>query len=165
MGRKERQVTPCLQGPPTRVDRLDPRTPERSRANGHRFFLNPYEDAAFTKCPKCESKTKVRKFPLVIHIEPSQLFVLNKRCRFCECCDLIIARRSELESLMAATFERRDPAIIGNEYVVVGTLPRDLWRARDNADMRPADLLDGAHVFRDVWEFKMIPGGWLPPRK
>ena len=41
--------------------------------DGHRFFLNPYEDMAFTKCPKCEAKTKVRKFPLVIHIEPTQL--------------------------------------------------------------------------------------------
>lgn len=47
----------------------------------HRFFLRPYEDAAFTKRPKCESKTKLRKSPLVIHIEPGQLFVLNKHCR------------------------------------------------------------------------------------
>jgi hypothetical protein len=98
--------------------------------NGHRFFLNPHEDMAFTKCPKCEAKTRVRKFPLVIHIEPDQMFILNKQCRYCVGCDLIIARRSEIESLMAAAFESRDPAIIGNEYLVVGTLPREVWRAR-----------------------------------
>lgn len=34
----------------------------------HYFFLNPYEDCAFTRCPKCNNKTKIRKFPLVIHI-------------------------------------------------------------------------------------------------
>jgi|GEM_PF-7009059 hypothetical protein len=36
------------------------------------FFPNPYEDCAFTKCPKCETKTKVRKFILLISIEPNQ---------------------------------------------------------------------------------------------
>jgi len=128
----------------------------------HRFFLNPYEDAAFTKCPKCEGKTKVRKFPLVIHIEPRQLFVLNKQCRYCEGCDLIIARRSEVESLMAAAFERRDPTIVGNEYLVVGTLPRSLWRARDDAGMRPVDMLDQTEIFRDVWKFELAGGGWGP---
>ncbi len=130
--------------------------------DGHRFFLNPYEDAAFTKCPKCESKTNVRKFPLVIHIEPDQLFILNKQCRYCIGCDLIIARRSEIESLMAAAFEQRDPAIVGNEYVVVGTLPRQVWRVRDNGDLRPADTLDHTHIFKNVWEFKLVGGGWGP---
>lgn len=129
---------------------------------GHRFFLNPYEDAAFTKCPKCESKTKVRKFPLVIHIEPCQLFILNKQCRYCVGCDLIITRRSEVESLMAMAFEHRDPTIIGNEYAVVGTLPREVWRARDNGSPRPADTLDRTHIFKDVWEFELVGGGWGP---
>lgn len=131
--------------------------------DGHRFFLNPYEDAAFTKCPKCEGKTKVRKFPLVIHIDPSQLFLLNKQCRYCEGCDLIIARRSEVENLVVAAFEQGDRTIIGNEYVVVGTLPRKLWRAcNNNTDMRPMDVLDRTHIFKDVSEFELIPGGWVP---
>ena len=39
----------------------------RDENTRHYFFLNPYEDAAFTRCPKCETKTMVRKFPLVIH--------------------------------------------------------------------------------------------------
>ena len=54
--------------------------PEKTR---HYFFLNPYEDCAFTKCPKCNNSTKVRKFPLVIHIEPLQFLVLNKNCKYC----------------------------------------------------------------------------------
>jgi len=128
----------------------------------HRFFLNPYQDAAFTKCPKCEGRTRVRKFPLVVHIEPSQLFVLNKQCCYCEGCDLIIARRSEVESLMAAAFERRDPTIVGNGYLVVGTLPRRLWRARDDAGVRPVDMLDQTEIFRDVWKFELVGGGWGP---
>ncbi len=130
--------------------------------DGHRFFLNPYEDAAFTKCPKCESKTMVRKFPLVVHIEADQLFILNKQCRYCIGCDLVIARRSEVESLMAAAFEHRDPAIIGNEYLVVGTLPREVWRVRNNKDIRPADTLHHTRIFRDVWKFELVGSGWGP---
>lgn len=131
--------------------------------DGHRFFLNPYEDAAFTKCPKCEAKTKVRKFPLVIHIETDQLFVLNKQCRYCIGCDLIIARRSEVESLMAAAFETRNPAIIRNEYAVMGTLPREVWRSGNNGGTRMADALDHTHIFKDVWQFELVGGGWGPP--
>ena len=132
--------------------------------NGHRFFLNPHEDTAFTKCPKCESKTKVRKFPLVIHIEPRQMLVLNKQCRYCVACDLIITRRSEIESLMATVFESRDPATVGNEYLVVGTLPREVWRARDIGDMPPVDTLDRAHIFKAVWQFDLVGGGWGPTK-
>src|SRR6266511_2521380 len=99
--------------------------PDRRR---HLFFLNPYVDAAFTKCPKCEGKTKQRKLPLVIHIEPDQLFVLNKTCRYCPYCDLIIARQREIESLMAALFETRRPEVVGNKYLVVGTLDRADWK-------------------------------------
>ena len=32
----------------------------------HTFFLNPYTDARFSKCPKCEGKTRQKKLPLVI---------------------------------------------------------------------------------------------------
>ena len=63
---------------------------------------------------------------------------------------------------MAAAFEQRDPAIIGNKYVVVGTLPREVWRASDNGDMRAADTLDRTHIFKDVWEFDLVAGGWGP---
>jgi len=47
----------------------------------HRFFLSPYQGMAFTKCPKCDNKTKLRKIPLAIHVEPLQLVVINKECK------------------------------------------------------------------------------------
>ena len=62
---------------------------------GHYFFLNRYASEAFTKCPKCDQKTKLRKIPLVIHIEPQELFTLNKVCRYCPYCDLVIAQKSQ----------------------------------------------------------------------
>lgn len=43
----------------------------------HYFFLNPYGDMAFTRCPKCEQKTKIRKYCLVVHMDPKHLFSLT----------------------------------------------------------------------------------------
>jgi hypothetical protein len=125
----------------------------------HRFFLNPYSDVAFTKCPKCEAKTKQRKVPLVIHIEPKQIFVLNKTCRYCERCDLLIGRQADIEAMMAAIFEARCPEIVGNEYLVVGTLDRSDWRARAAAETRASDLVNRVYVFEDVWRFDVDRGG------
>jgi hypothetical protein len=93
----------------------------------HHFFLNPYEHQAFTRCPQCNNKTKLRIFPLVIHIDPRQLLCINKRCKYCEACDLIIAKRVEVESLMTTCCENNDPSVIGNKYHVVGTLSKEAW--------------------------------------
>lgn len=125
----------------------------------HYFFLNPYDDAAFTKCPKCESKTKIRKFPLVIHIDPQQLFLLNKQCRYCTRCDLIIARKSELESLMAAAFEKLKPQIIGNDYLVMGVAERSDWQEGRKAEMSQGETIERMLVFKDVWNFELVPAG------
>jgi hypothetical protein len=126
----------------------------------HYFFLNPYQDAAFTKCPKCLSKTKIRKFPLVIHIDPQQLLLLNKKCRYCTRCDLIIARKSEMESLMAASFEQFNPQIIGNDYLVMGVAERSDWRESQKGKMAQSQAIERILVFKEVWDFEPLRRGW-----
>ena len=130
----------------------------------HRFFLSPYEQYAFTRCPRCEGKTNIRKFPLVIHIEadPTQLFVLNKTCRYCTRCDLIIAKKSELEALMAAPFEQRRPEIVGNEYFVFGVLERNDWRQSNKGGLSESETIERVLVFKQVLKFEVLPGGWYP---
>lgn len=126
----------------------------------HYFFLNPYQNAAFTKCPKCDSKTKIRKFPLVIHIDPQQLFLLNKQCRYCTRCDLIITKKSELESLMATAFEKLNPQIIGNDYLVMGVAERSDWQESKKGKLSEGETIERMIVFKDVWNFEFIPAGW-----
>jgi MinD superfamily P-loop ATPase len=128
----------------------------------HRFFLNPYSDCAFTKCPKCETKTKVRKFPLVIHIEPQQLFILNKQCKYCPSCDLIIAKQKELESLMAIGIIQSNPDLIGNKYLVMGTVDRNDWKEGSQNVISPSEIVKRMYIFKDVWNFEVIPAGWYP---
>ena len=131
--------------------------PERRR---HYFFLNPFEDAAFTKCPKCEDKTKIRKFPLVIHIDPEQLLLLNKKCRYCVKCDLIIAKKSELESLMVACFEESKPEIIGNNYLVMGVAEKRDWLEIKKGKMPQSETIDRMLILKDFLNFEPVRAGW-----
>ena len=121
----------------------------------HYFFLNRYEDCAFTKCPKCNNTTKIRKFPLVIDIEPQTLFILNKNCKYCPYCDLIIARKSDIEYYMTIQFEKTDPSMVGNDYLVFGTLDKKDWRKNKTTPMNTGEAMDKAYVFKDVWNFEI----------
>ena len=127
----------------------------------HYFFLNPYKDCAFTKCPKCDNKTKLRKFPLVIHVEPYQIFFLNKNCKYCTDCDLIIVKQSKIETLMACQFEEVNPSVVGNKYLVFGTLSRGDWQKYSKTQTYPSKVIDSVYLFKDVLNFELVHGGWF----
>jgi hypothetical protein len=131
----------------------------------HYFFLNPYEDMAFTRCPKCEEKTKIRKYCLVIHINPRFLLSLNKFCKYCPRCDLIIVKQTDLERLLTAICEEYAPEIIGNEYFVFGTMDRKDWKNGQTGKMSPQEAIKRSHPFKDVWKFKISPVGWYPKKQ
>ncbi len=120
----------------------------------HKFFLNPYSDCGFTKCPKCDAKTKIRKYPLVIHGSPKQLFLLNKKCKYCPNCDLIIAKKQEIESL--------SPQLSQKDYSVIGTVERKDWLQGNKGSLSPQEIMGRMYIFQDVWDFEVIPAGWYP---
>ncbi len=72
------------------------------------FFFNPYTDALFTRCPKCEGKTRQKKLPLVIHIDDWGMMVLNKTCRHCPGCDLLVVH-DEVQFTFVGGWGRKDP--------------------------------------------------------
>ena len=127
----------------------------------YRFFLNPYPDVRFTTCPQCGAKTRVRKLPLVIHVDPLQLVALNKTCRYCPSCDLLIAHRDELEAWLAAFFGQQKPEVVGNDYLVVGTEERAAWRRGTRMPLTTQELLEGLHDFVEVVRFEPAPR-WGP---
>ena len=132
------------------------KTSKKKLKKRHKFFFNPYPDCGFTKCPKCETKTKIRKYPLVIGIdvEPTQLLLFNKKCKYCPSCDLIIAKKQELESLI--------PQLSKNDYLVIGTLDRQDWVQGNKGSLSPAEIAERMYVFKAEWEFEVIPAGWYP---
>lgn len=102
----------------------------------------------------------MRKFPLVIHVEPLYPVVLNKSCRYCPPCDLIIAHQEEIEAQLALFFLERDPSLVGKEYLVLGTLDRAAWRKGRKEPIPIGELLDYLHVFAEVLRFEPEHWGW-----
>jgi hypothetical protein len=126
----------------------------------YRFFLNPYEDMRFTKCPQCDNKMHQRKLPLLIHIDPTYLLSLNKTCRYCPRCDLLIAHQNDVEHFLASYFMQQKPEVVGNDYLVVGTLDKTTWIRGTQQQMSMHETLDALHDFKEVVTFK-VTGGWM----
>src|SRR5712691_2942475 len=87
------------------------------------FILNPHADTRFTKCPRCETGTNLRKLSLVIHLEGFGLVVLGKTCRLCLKCETLIAHKAELDKLLSTVVNISKP-----EYSVLGTADRRTYR-------------------------------------
>jgi Zn-finger nucleic acid-binding protein len=98
---------------------------------------------------------------LFIHLEPAAMLVLNKTCRYCPRCDLLIAHRGDLEDLMARFFAAHNPKILGHDYIVIGTVNRAAWRRGRGQPMEPREMLNYLNEFKKVVRFELI-GGWRP---
>jgi hypothetical protein len=142
--------------------RANNKGPFRGREKRHFFFLNPYEDVAFTRCPQCERVTKVRRFCLFIHVAPHHLLSFNKTCRYCPVCDLIIVKKVDLEHYLVLTFEQQAPDVIGNDYLVMGTLDRQLHHRGKKGELLQQSAIDAFFPFLDHRQFEVERGGWAP---
>jgi len=123
----------------------------------HDFFLNPHPDARFTRCPQCDAKTKLRKKLLFILIAPAQPLCLNKTCRYCPDCDLLIAHQDELDNLILKVCQAHSSLAAGSDYLVVGTVDRKHWKAGDRPVESIADIFAAVHDFKRYLSFE-------PPR-
>ena len=132
------------------------------QAPRYKFFLNPYQDARFTGCPKCETKTRQKKLPLAIHIDDWGMVVLNKTCRFCPDCELLVAHQDQLEANLATFFDNHAPDVVGRDYLVVGTVDRPDWKRGTETPGTAHDMIEHLHDFKDVLHFEMSQG-WIPP--
>lgn len=126
----------------------------------YNFFLNQYTGYAFSKCPKCENKTKVRKLPLTIILTMEKMILnLNKTCKFCPYCDLIIARKKEIEDLLLSMTHKK---LSEKDYFVMGTIERSIYLKLKNRSSNKIDdhFLGNVFVFKNVWDFKFGPA-WV----
>ena len=122
----------------------------------YHLFLNLYQDTRFTTCPRCDIKTRLRTFSLVIHVNPASTAILDKTCRFCDTCGLLIVHKDELEKRLATTFMKSDPETIGNDYLIVGTVDR---AQLNQARQRPSSfeqVVEYLHDFKEVVKFEGV---------
>jgi hypothetical protein len=74
---------------------------------------------------------------------------------------LLIVHRDELEANLAAYFAQSQPAVVGHDYLVVGTLDRPDWQKGVKGAVSVAEMFDHLHDFRQVLNFE-VTGGWQP---
>ena len=122
----------------------------------YRFILNPHPHLRCSTCPECNGKT------LVVAVHPDQMATINKHCRYCPACDILIAHQDELENMLVITFEKRTHEVIGNEYLVIGTLDPAVWRRREKQGILIASLPDNVHDFKERLELEYVPPHWGP---
>ena len=140
---------------------------KKSRPRGlkpkYNFVLNPYPDQRVSRCPFCEKKTGQRKLPLLIHVDPLNMIALNYTCRYCHDCDLLIAHKHEIEHLLTGIFLQLDPEAIGNDYLIMGTVEKGVWREGMKQSITPDKILPHLSRFATYYrELRLTRPGWYP---
>ncbi len=128
---------------------------------GYNFILNPYPTERISRCPLCEGKTGQKKIPLLIHVDPARLIALNYTCRYCGPCHLLIGHTHEIEHHMTEAFRHSTPELIGNRYLVMGTVEKKYWREGLTEFKTPTEMIDHTTTFTDSYEdIRLHRPGW-----
>lgn len=127
------------------------------------FFLNPYPHRIFTKCPKCDNKTNQKKLPITIEIEKKKMFLnINKTCRFCERCELLIVKKQEIEDILLAAFGEK---ISEKEYYIIGTIDEAFY-CEGISNIKDSKFLEHFCLFKEKWNFEEMPRYvWVADKK
>ena len=134
----------------TRIGKLPPR---------YSLLLNSHAEVRLSKCPKCQKVTHLRKFALLIHIDEWGPWALGKTCRYCSRCELVMVQRAELEADLAHGLSQRAPQVIGNDYLVLGTMEKKIWQKALNGEAKPlAKMLEHVADFKHQYELDYKPG-------
>lgn len=129
----------------------------------YKFLLNPYPTERIWRCPHCKKKSGQRKLPLLIHVDPSHLIALNYTCRYCKDCDLLIGHKAEIEHLLTEVFRQQELKVIGNDYLIIGTLEKSTWREGINSHQNITDTFSHLSDFVEYeGEMRMTRGGYYP---
>jgi hypothetical protein len=97
---------------------------------------------------------RVRKIPLVIHIDSVGLVMLRKSCRLCLVCEMLIAHQAEIDRLMSDL--RRGSA---EKYLVLGTLGTKTWRRGLSGGVTVEELIEHMADFKQYMRIDYTPGG------
>lgn len=126
----------------------------------YKFLLNPFPETRLSSCPRCNRLTYPRKFPLFIHVDGYGPYTQGKTCKYCPKCEIIICHQDELEFEMASAFEKIDPTVMGNDYMVMGTVQVKVWKASMAHPIPLEELLAHTADFKGYLDLQFDPGGW-----
>jgi len=67
--------------------------------------------------------------------------------------------QNELDEIITRVFTVLNPEIVGNKYLVIGTLDRADWKRIDQKKLSIQDSIEALHDFKEEVMFKPM-GGW-----
>ena len=77
-----------------------------------------------------------------------------------------MVHQDELEAELAYNFERVAPDVVGNEYMVLGTIEKKVWKEGLNGKSRPlVEMLKYVADFKRYYDLGYEPGVWYPDGK
>ncbi len=125
------------------------------------FVLHPDVRDRFTRCPRCNAQTRLRKLPLVIHVEHpagARLTILGKTCRLCVVCEMLIAHAADItQQLVASGVAAEGDA---PDSVVLGTVAPRVWRAGLARGVTLEAVRTSMADFKQYMRVDVTPGGW-----
>lgn len=138
---------------PRQIDRMGALPPRYS------FFLNPHLNERFTRCPRCKATTRLRKIPLVIHVNSVGLVLLRKTCRVCAVCEMLIAHEAEVTRLINGLAPH---AATPRPYLVLGTLGPVTWRDGMSGNVTIEQVRHDMADFKTYMRVEITPRHWVP---
>lgn len=89
--------------------------------------INPYRNARFSRCLKCDGRNQIRQFALVIHVDPEGIYPTRMACKWCRSCELIAVHKYELENALRSSLSSISPKQVDDPYMIIGTLEMRIW--------------------------------------
>ncbi len=65
-----------------------------------------------------------------------------------------------MEHFLACYFSEQKPEVVGNDYLVLGTLDRPAWKRGTQQQLSMKEMIEELHDFKEVLTFK-VTGGWM----
>ena len=74
----------------------------------------------------------------------------------------MITHQDELEHWLTVSFQERVPEIVGNDYLILGTVDKATWRKQNKESIPMGELPAYLHDFKEYLQISRSPGGWYP---
>ena len=124
------------------------------------FILNPHTNLRFSKCPQCQRQAFARKFPLVVVVQGDTGYNQGLTCKYCASCELIMAHKQDLDTQVNYYCEAYRPELLGNAYLVIGTIERSVWKKGIQTPSTVAESFEQIAPIKKYLELEYRPAGW-----
>ena len=75
---------------------------------------------------------------------------------------MLIGHKHEIEHYLTELFLKINPEVIGNYYLVFGTVEKIAWRENMNQPKPFNELRQHIHDFKSYQNIRMTMAGWFP---